>query len=69
MKTRAWRIVVTLVGLVSCGGNSGERGTTPDTQCMDGVDNDGDGRTDFQPMTVGGGDPQCTNPLDDSESA
>jgi len=36
-----------------------------DPQCSDGIDNDGDGQTDFGP----GGDPDCTNPNDDDESA
>jgi hypothetical protein len=38
-------------------------------QCSDGVDNDGDGRTDFSPMALGGGDPNCNNPFDNDEGA
>lgn len=37
-------------------------------ECADGVDNDGDGRIDWSP-TPGQGDPDCTNPADDDESA
>jgi hypothetical protein len=43
---------------------SGERGTT---QCDDGNDNDGDGKTDYR--VNGRGDPQCNSPYDDSEQA
>jgi hypothetical protein len=42
-------------------------GVVPD--CMDGLDNDGDGRADFRPVGVGGGDPGCFTPLDDDEVA
>ena len=42
--------------------------TTPTTfQCSDGVDNDGDGRIDFN-ANPAVGDPQCTGPTDNSES-
>jgi hypothetical protein len=37
-------------------------------QCIDGVDNDGDGRTDFNPNPEIG-DPQCDSPTDNDESA
>jgi hypothetical protein len=36
-------------------------------QCMDGADNDGDGRADFRPPALGGADPECSNPLDSDE--
>ncbi|HEY4717816.1 MAG TPA: zf-HC2 domain-containing protein [Anaerolineales bacterium] len=35
-------------------------------QCSDGLDNDGDGKTDFDP--TGRGDPECRNSNDDDES-
>jgi len=50
----------------------GERGTK---QCDDGIDNDGDGRIDFDPITqsdpefaAGRGDPGCAAPASSSES-
>ncbi len=37
-------------------------------ECSDGVDNDGDGFIDWSPMP-GQGDPECSGPNDDDESA
>jgi hypothetical protein len=37
------------------------------TECADGIDNDNDGKIDFHPIP-NMGDPQCTNPADDSEA-
>jgi hypothetical protein len=41
----------------------------PEPQCSDGIDNDGDGYTDYAPPSIVGGlgDPDCTSPEDDSE--
>jgi hypothetical protein len=40
---------------------------TEHPQCSDGVDNDGDGKIDWQPLPDTG-DPGCSTPLDDDES-
>jgi hypothetical protein len=37
------------------------------TQCSDGVDNDGDGLSDYS--AAGAGDPECTSSEDDDESS
>lgn len=50
-----YNVFFPLTAQMGPGGGSG----TP--ECNDGVDNDGDGRTDFPD------DPQCTSPLDDTE--
>jgi len=60
------------VAIVSCSGKSGDKptcgnGLDPDSpqcnlpQCMDGIDNDGDGKIDYPD------DPGCTSPNQDSE--
>ncbi|TSC86579.1 MAG: PE-PGRS family protein [Parcubacteria group bacterium Gr01-1014_8] len=48
------------------GGGGGEPPLPTVTECIDGIDNDGDGRTDFLPIY---GDPDCDNFSDDSEAA
>ncbi|MEK7068473.1 MAG: hypothetical protein AAB964_01520 [Patescibacteria group bacterium] len=40
---------------------------TDEPQCSDGVDNDGDGKTDWD-VPGGAGDPGCSTPTDDNES-
>ncbi len=54
-----------------CGEEDGD-GETPipseDPQCSDGIDNDGDGKIDWQPPVVGDGDQGCSTPTDDDES-
>lgn len=49
----------------TCTGDSSTPPPAP--QCSDGVDNDGDGRIDFN-ADPALGDPQCTGPTDNSES-
>ena len=48
---------------VSCGGNSKNADDVPEAPCSDGVDNDGDGMTDF-PDDLG-----CTSSTDDTEDS
>lgn len=52
----AYNVFFPLTAQMGPGGGSG----TP--ECNDGIDNDGDGRVDYPD------DPQCSSPLDDSES-
>lgn len=40
----------------------------PPRQCKDGIDNDGDGKIDFNPPPGFERDPNCSSPEDDSES-
>lgn len=53
-------------------GEEDDDGETPvpseDPQCSDGIDNDNDGKTDWEPEVVGDGDPGCSTPTDDDES-
>jgi hypothetical protein len=57
------------VGGIATGGTTGRGGTTGaggskvgNPQCSDGIDNDGDGRIDYD-------DPECVGPLDNDESS
>src|SRR3982751_6186781 len=49
-------------GATGFGGIGGGKIPVGQTQCSDGLDNDGDGRTDYN-------DPECVGPLDNDESS
>lgn len=53
----------------SCRNDAGPPPPPPDPQCNDGIDNDGDGLTDFNGGVTPPGDPQCTSDGDDNEAA
>jgi hypothetical protein len=52
----------------SCRNDVGEPPPPPPPQCSDGIDNDGDGLTDFNGGVTPPGDPQCLSDGDNSES-
>jgi len=56
-------------GVISLRGQSFSLAPRALPECSDGVDNDGDGRVDYVAPPGIGGDPQCTSPTDDSETA
>jgi hypothetical protein len=53
----------------SCRGDVGEPPPPPPPQCNDGLDNDGDGLTDYNGGVSPPGDPQCTSDGDNNEAA
>jgi hypothetical protein len=53
----------------SCRNDVGPPPPPPPPQCSDGLDNDGDGLTDFNGGTAPPGDPQCTSDGDNTEAS